>query len=303
MARSPLFGMTLAAVIFAFLNVSFLHNRIERTGGSTTTTSSSIATKPSGTGAVTVSRARARGRGIGEDILKMASQKHSESGSWEKIVKDHLNTPDTRDLHRPYPAREGVFHQDTCPKDVRFNDFLLQRQWEWKGRKDAKFKWQFIVNYKIMGNIYARKMGISTPRIYFCTRGANGLDEFEPTEEMVASGFVVKRLKGYSAKGVYVFKDGFDSFEAFSGIVMSKQNVIDSIQTLGHGLGENDPIYVEEFMNGEIEGQVSQCIVVWGFCAWCFFLTKFFSLFFLTTGWRRFRMISSSTCLGGRLDQ
>ena len=120
---------------------------------------------------------------------------------------------------------------------------------------------------------------------------------------MVASGFVVKRLKGYSAKGVYVFKDGFDSFEAFSGIVMSKQNVIDSIQTLGHGLGENDPIYVEEFMNGEIEGQVSQCIVVWGFCAWCFFLTKFFSLFFLTTGWRRFRMISSSACLGGRLDQ
>lgn len=132
-----------------------------------------------------------------------------------------------------------------CPSDEDFNGLVQQRRTAWKTNdkyRDQNDIWQNSVNDKLGGHLFARRMGVRVPDIYFCTGdGPDELQKFSPPK----GGFVVKDLHGFSSMGVYVLEAGFGSKNRLNNKQTSLRRVTKSLRRMN---ARN--IYVEEMING-----------------------------------------------------
>lgn len=103
-----------------------------------------------------------------------------------------LGSCDADDRCSPQKAAPRVF------------DLMKERRRAWRSKTSSP--WQYLVDDKLTGYMYAIHMGVPTPKVYACSRG---LPQISP-EVWGTNSFVVKPLEGGGSVGVVISTDGVD---------------------------------------------------------------------------------------------
>lgn len=105
-------------------------------------------------------------------------------------------------LHRSVSQRINIAHSGLhtpCGKDTEFNALVQRRQRRWKDGQYIVRRglWQAAIDDKILGFVFARKLGIVTPDVLFChSKGYSMLPEAWP--RTWGCCFVIKPLYGFN---------------------------------------------------------------------------------------------------------
>jgi len=122
-----------------------------------------------------------------------------------------------------------------------FSERIRDRSLRWWIHKDKVQKKN--VSGKVEGENFVKSLGIQTPHKYY-----QGTAEDFPEFSQLENNFVVKPLRDYSAKNVFLMKNGVNLFD---GNRWSRQEIIDELsKSTEINNGKDKIILIEEFLIG-----------------------------------------------------
>ena len=114
----------------------------------------------------------------------------------------------TRKYTPPSFLQEAIDHCKAAKKEHGEYPFMSEEIVEKRQLRLRRFKDNFIsmINDKLGGYMFASKHGVRTPRVLFCGKAK----DIPKSMDSFGNKYVIKPLKGHSAQGVKVVRDGLD---------------------------------------------------------------------------------------------
>lgn len=120
----------------------------------------------------------------------------------------HNNVTSTRKYTPPSFLQEAIDHCKAAKKEHGEYPFMSEEIVEKRQLHLRRLKDNFIsmINDKLGGYMFATKHGVRTPRVLFCGKAK----DISKSMDSFGNKYVIKPLKGHSAQGVKVVRDGLD---------------------------------------------------------------------------------------------
>jgi hypothetical protein len=153
----------------------------------------------------------------------------------------HNNVTSTSKLPPPSFLHEAIDHCKAAKKEhgeyPSMSEKIVDKRilrWRNNQRKDNFLQ---MINDKLGGYMFASKHGVRTPRVLFCGKAK----DISKSMDSFGNKYVIKPLKGHSAQGVKVVRDGLDIManETVSYGTLMKEYLLSEIEMMVEELIES----------------------------------------------------------------